>query len=187
MYFEVSWVCTSLISSGHLPLIFLEEAVLCTSPHHFFAQECSFSGISNALMKFITIDPSCPIFWSAVFSHVEWSSVVVCSMQCRCHWSIPLFFSSLFSFSIFSTGGFLRVCWVGYWCFEGIFGSVSGSLFGILGSVRLHKILGNQKYGWGVHTPLEMIFATTLMITIDPSCPIFWSAGFYHVGRFISV
>ena len=35
---------------------------------------------------------------------------------------------------------------------------ICGSLFGILGSVRLHKILGNQKYGWGLHTPLEMKF-----------------------------
>ena len=33
---------------------------------------------------------------------------------------------------------------------------ICGSLFGILRSVRLQKILGNQKYGCGFFTPLEM-------------------------------
>ena len=37
------------------------------------------------------------------------------------------------------------------------------SLFVILRSVRLQKILGNHKYGWSFHTPLEMRCATTLI------------------------
>ena len=40
---------------------------------------------------------------------------------------------------------------------------ICGSLFGILRSVRLQKILGNQKYGQGLHTKLEVKCDTTLI------------------------
>ena len=39
---------------------------------------------------------------------------------------------------------------------------ICGSLFDISRSVRLQKILGNNQYGWGFHTPLEMKCDTTL-------------------------
>ena len=40
---------------------------------------------------------------------------------------------------------------------------ICGSLFDILISVRLHKILDNHKYGWGLHTKMEMKCATILV------------------------
>ena len=39
---------------------------------------------------------------------------------------------------------------------------ICGSLFGILRSVRLQKSIGNQQYGWGFSTPLDMKCDTTL-------------------------
>ena len=86
--FEMSWVGPSLISCGHLPLIFSEEAILCTSTHHLYAQLFYLNGTSNSLTKFLTIDLSCQIFGSAGFSHGEWGSMVVCPIVCRHQWSI---------------------------------------------------------------------------------------------------
>ena len=40
---------------------------------------------------------------------------------------------------------------------------IFGILFGILRSVSLHKILFNQQYVWGFHTPLEMKCVTKLI------------------------
>ena len=81
--FEMSWVCPSLISSRHIPLIFLEEAILCTSTHHLCSKYCYFNETSHSFTTLITIDPSFPIFGYAVFSHVEWGSIVVFSIQCH--------------------------------------------------------------------------------------------------------
>ena len=99
MNFELSWVCPSLISSGYPPLRFLEETILCTSTYHLCAQLCYFNGTSNSLIKFLTIDPSCPVFGSAGFSHGEWGSVVVCSIHFCLQWSVYFLPSSLCKFS----------------------------------------------------------------------------------------
>ena len=40
-------------------------------------------------------------------------------------------------------------------------------LFGVLRSLMLQKILGNQKDGWGLCTPLKMKCATTLRQRIE--------------------
>ena len=42
---------------------------------------------------------------------------------------------------------------------------ICGSLFGILRIVRLQKIIGNQKDGWGFHTLLEMKYANKIIQT----------------------
>ena len=67
MNFEISWLCPSRISSKHLQMRFLEEAIFFTSTHHLCAQSCYFNGTSNAAMTLITIDTSGPIFGSAGF------------------------------------------------------------------------------------------------------------------------
>ena len=86
--FEMSWVCPLIISSGNLPLIFLEETLLCTLTHHLCYQWWSFNGTSDDITTFITIDTSFTIFGYAGFSHGEWGSMVVCPIVCRHQWSI---------------------------------------------------------------------------------------------------
>ena len=59
--FEISCVKPSLASKWLLESNFLDEAMLCTSTHHFCTQSCSFNETSNFLMTFLTMDESWPI------------------------------------------------------------------------------------------------------------------------------
>ena len=101
--FEMSWVCPLIISSAHLPLIFLEEPLSCTLTHHLCYQWCSFKGTSDAITKFITIDTSFTIFGYAGFCHGEWGYVVVCWIQCCRQWYVHSPPSSLCALSVFIT------------------------------------------------------------------------------------
>ena len=81
--------------------IFLYEAMLCTSTHHFCTQSCSFNGTFNFFVTFLTMDESWPILGSYGFYQSECGSVVTCSIQCKRKCSVHVFTNSLCELSVF--------------------------------------------------------------------------------------